>query len=77
MAAWFGQPARLSFLPWEQWRTTVTEDEAAATYDHIAHSPCCSIAKEQRLLDYRPRYSSIEAVIEAVQWLIDHDAIPI
>lgn len=77
MAAWFGQPARLSFLPWDQWRTTVTEDEAAATSDHIAHSPCCSITKAQRQLDYHPRYSSIEAVIEAVRWLIDQHEIAI
>jgi nucleoside-diphosphate-sugar epimerase len=70
MAAWFGQPARLRFLPWEDWRATVSEDEARATYDHIAHSPSCSIAKARRLLDYQPRYRSLEAVTEAVRWLI-------
>jgi nucleoside-diphosphate-sugar epimerase len=73
MAAWFGQPARLRFLPWQEWRTTVSEQEAAATWDHIAHSPNCSIAKAQRLLDYRPRYSSLQAVYEAVGWLMGHD----
>lgn len=52
VAAWFAQPARLTFLPWEEWRTTVTESEVAATWDHIAHSPNCSIAKAQRLLSY-------------------------
>jgi nucleoside-diphosphate-sugar epimerase len=70
MAAWFGQPARLSFLPWEQWRATVSDDEARATWDHIAHSPNCSIAKAERLIGYRPRYRSLEAVTEAVEWLI-------
>jgi nucleoside-diphosphate-sugar epimerase len=70
MAAWFGQPARLSFLPWEQWRATVSDDEARATWDHIAHSPSCSIAKAERLIGYRPRYRSLEAVTEAVEWLI-------
>ncbi len=70
MAAWFGQPARLRFLAWEDWRATVSEDEARATYDHIAHSPNCSIAKARRLLNYQPRYRSLEAVIEAVRWLI-------
>jgi nucleoside-diphosphate-sugar epimerase len=74
-AAWFGQAARLRFLPWEQWRATVAEAEAAATWDHIAHSPNCSIAKARRLLGYQPRYSSPQAVYEAVQWLIAHDAI--
>jgi nucleoside-diphosphate-sugar epimerase len=75
MAAWFGQPVHLSYLPWEEWKTTVSAEEAQATWDHIAHSPCCSIAKAQRLLDYRPRYSSLQAVYEAVSWLIEHRVI--
>ncbi len=40
--------------------------------NHIAHSPNCSIARAARLIDYRPRYSSLEAVKEAVDWLIEH-----
>ena len=64
MAAWFGEPARLQYLPWEEWCKTVTQEEAQATWDHIAHSPNCSIAKAQRLLDYHPRYSSLQAVQE-------------
>jgi nucleoside-diphosphate-sugar epimerase len=77
MAAWFGEPARLEFLPWEQWRETVSADDAAATWDHIAHSPNCSIAKAQRLLDYRPRFSSLQAVQEAVEWMINTGEIKI
>jgi nucleoside-diphosphate-sugar epimerase len=72
IAAWFGQPARLRFLPWEEWRATVSPAEAAATWDHIAHSPSCSIAKAQRLLEYRPRYSSLQAVCESVAWQMAH-----
>ncbi len=68
--AHFGQPARLEFLPWEEWRHTVTENEAAATWDHIAHSPHGSIGKARQLLGYEPRYSSLEAVIESVHSLI-------
>ncbi|HEX9372619.1 MAG TPA: NAD-dependent epimerase/dehydratase family protein [Roseiflexaceae bacterium] len=75
IAAWFGQPSRLRFLPWDAWRATVSEQEAAATWDHIAHSPNCSITKAQRLLDYRPRYSSLQAVYESVSWLIEHGAV--
>jgi nucleoside-diphosphate-sugar epimerase len=72
ISAWFGQPARLRFLPWEEWRATVSPAEASATWDHIAHSPNCSIAKAQRLLEYRPRYSSLQAVCEAVEWQLAH-----
>ncbi|HZB94829.1 MAG TPA: NAD-dependent epimerase/dehydratase family protein [Herpetosiphonaceae bacterium] len=70
-AGWFGQQARLRFLGWDEWRTTVSEQEAGATWDHIAHSPNCSIAKAEHLLDYRPRYTSLQGVYEAVQWLVD------
>jgi nucleoside-diphosphate-sugar epimerase len=61
-----GREANLTFEPWEQWKKTVSDQEASATWDHIAHSPNCSIAKAQRLIDYRPRYSSLEAVAEAI-----------
>ena len=71
MSAWFGHEPLLSYLPWEEWRKTVSEEESQATWDHIAHSPNCSIAKAERLLNYRPRYSSLQAVQEAVEWQID------
>jgi nucleoside-diphosphate-sugar epimerase len=70
MYAHFGQRPRLEFLPWEEWRHTVTEQEAAATWDHIAHSPNGSIAKARERLGYAPRYSSLEAVIESLSELI-------
>ena len=72
VASWFGQAAQLRFLPWEAWKATVSEQDAQATWDHIAHSPNCSIAKAQRLLGYQPRYMSFQAVYEAVLWLVEH-----
>jgi len=75
MAAWFGQPARLDYLAWEEWKTTVSEEDATATWDHIAHSPNCSISKAQRLLGYEPRYRSLEAVQESVKWQIDNNGL--
>lgn len=71
VAGWFGSLARLRFLPWEAWKATVSEEEAAMTHDHIAHSPSCSIAKAQRLLGYQPRYTSLQAVHESLSWLIE------
>jgi nucleoside-diphosphate-sugar epimerase len=70
VAAWFGREPNLKLLPWDEWRQTVAPEHAAATWDHIAHSPCASIAKARLLLDYQPRYTSLEAVREAVAWLI-------
>lgn len=70
VAGWFGQQARLRYVPWADWRATVTEVEATTTWDHIAHSPSCSIAKAVQLLGYHPRFTSLQAVYEAVQSLI-------
>jgi len=77
VAGWFGREANLRFLPWPEWKTTVSEQEAQATWDHIAHSPNASIAKARRMIDYQPRYSSLEAVYESVQWLIEKGTIAI
>ena len=73
MAQWFGKEPDLAFLPWEEWRKTVSTEDAAATWDHIAHSPNAGIEKARRLLHYEPRYSSLEAVCESVDWLREHD----
>jgi nucleoside-diphosphate-sugar epimerase len=65
-ARWFGREARLAFLPWTQWRVTVSEREAALTWDHVRHSPCASIGKIQRALGFAPRFSAVEAARDAV-----------
>lgn len=75
VAGWFGREARLRYLPWEAWQAEHSAEEARATWDHIAHSPNCSIAKAQRLLDYRPRYSSLQAVHESLAWLVDEEIV--
>ena len=77
VSAWFGHKADLQFLSWDDWKQTVTKEEAAATWDHIAHSPNCSIEKARKLLDYRPRYSSLEAIFESLAWLIENGKIKI
>jgi nucleoside-diphosphate-sugar epimerase len=78
MYAWFGREPRLRFLPWPEWKAAQkSEEEATATWEHIARSPCHSIAKSERLLGYAPRYSSIAAVQESVTWLIEKGVVEI
>ena len=75
-AGWFGRAARIRYLPWEEWRASAAEKDARITWDHIARSPNCSIRKAQRLLDYRPRYQSLEAVRESLTLLVAKGVIP-
>jgi len=66
MARWFGRDANLAFLPFEEWKKTVSPYNAELTWDHIAHSPNGSIEKAKRLLNYKPDYSSLQAVQDAI-----------
>ncbi|TCC53684.1 NAD-dependent epimerase/dehydratase family protein [Kribbella capetownensis] len=75
VADWFGQEARLSFLPIGQLREQLSERDAGAMWDHVAHSPNCSMDKAARLLGFRPRYSAIEAARSGIEWLVDNGKI--
>lgn len=72
MYRFFGHEPKLSYLPFEQWKDTQATADAEATWEHIARSPSHSTAKGQRLIGYEPRYSSLQAVEEAVTWLVAH-----
>lgn len=71
IAEWFGQEANLSYLPWEEWKKAVSTNEAELTWDHIAHSPNCSIEKAKRLIGFQPKYSSLQAIQESVKVLME------
>ncbi|MFH4966011.1 NAD-dependent epimerase/dehydratase family protein [Gaetbulibacter sp. M235] len=75
MAKWFGKQAKLKFLPWEEWKNTVSETEAKLTWDHIAHSPNGSIAKAKKLITYIPKYSSLQAVQESIEHYFEKEHI--
>jgi nucleoside-diphosphate-sugar epimerase len=67
---WFGEEPRLAYLPFEQWKATQPAEDAAATWEHVSRSPSHSVDKARSLLGYAPRYSSLQAVFEALDWLI-------
>jgi nucleoside-diphosphate-sugar epimerase len=70
MYRWFGHEPKLSFEGYESWKLKQPHEDAQASWEHIFRSPSHSIAKAERLLGHRPRYSSLQAVTEAVSWLI-------
>lgn len=70
MYRWFGHEPKLTYLPFEEWKQGVDSKDAEATWEHIVRSPSHSMAKAGRLLGFAPRYGSLEAVQEAVRWLI-------
>ncbi|EPR65683.1 NAD-dependent epimerase/dehydratase family protein [Cyclobacterium qasimii] len=77
MAMFFGQKLKLKFLPWEAWEKTVNSTDKEFTLDHIGHSPCGSIAKAKALLQYQPKYSSLQAIQEAIEHYFEKEGIKI
>jgi nucleoside-diphosphate-sugar epimerase len=69
VAGWFGQNPNLRFEPYGRFAATTAQEHAQATWEHISHSPSISIDKAKRVLGYAPRYTSLEAVAEALDWL--------
>ena len=57
--------------PWtvDEYRTTVSAASAEISEAHIRRSHSVSIEKAKRLLGYAPRFSSLEAVHQSVDWL--------
>jgi hypothetical protein len=70
---WFGKETDLELLPWERWRTTVSNADAEATLDHVSRSPNASIEKARHLLGYAPRDTTFQAVRESVEWLVGRE----
>jgi nucleoside-diphosphate-sugar epimerase len=66
VASWSDREAMIDLMSWEEWRLTVSERDAELTHDHMLHSPCASIAKAEKLLGFRPRYTAVEAVRDAL-----------
>lgn len=70
VAGWFGKEAKINFQPAAEWLKTVSEQDAAISWDHMTHSIVGSIDKARRLLQYEPRYSSLAAIKESIQQLL-------
>lgn len=78
MYRWFGKTPNVRFLPWQEW-CDITEDEESirTTHGHLMHSNVYSIEKGEKLIGYRPRYTSLQAVCECVDRLIADDVISV
>ena len=67
---WFGKPPRMSFAPFDDWIASLGPEDAQSSRGHIIRSSAHSIEKSRRLLGYRPRYTSFEAILESVRALV-------
>ncbi len=71
VASLFGARPNLQFVPLAQMRQHVSETSARIIEEHVAHSPCCSIAKARRLLGYEPRYTTEQIYAESIEHMLE------
>jgi len=72
VAQWFGREPVLEFVDWAEFDRRVAPGHAEATREHTFRSITASIGRAREVLGYAPRYSSLDALHEALAWLVAH-----
>jgi nucleoside-diphosphate-sugar epimerase len=70
VARWFGREPVLDFVDWAEFDRLVIPEHAEATRQHTFRSITASIARAREVLGYAPRFSSLDALHEALTWLV-------
>lgn len=70
LADWFMKPAKIKYLPINEMKTFLNEQDFNATIEHISHSSNCSNFKAQKMLAFNAKYTSIEAIQESLLKII-------
>lgn len=66
-AKWYGREAKLSFKPFEEWSRDFSEKDAAQALTHMLHSPSYSMEKAERVLGFKPAFTSYEAIRDCLK----------
>jgi nucleoside-diphosphate-sugar epimerase len=72
VARWFGREPLLEFVSWAEFERRAGAGPAEATREHTFRSITASIARAREVLGYAPRYSTLDALHEALAWLVAH-----
>ena len=73
VAGWFGREPVLDLVDWAEFEHRVGAEQATMTREHIERGIAASITRARSVLDYAPRYSSLEALHESLRWMVEHD----
>ena len=70
VARWFGRDPVLDFVDWAEFTRRAGPEHAEVTREHTFRSITASTARAREVLQYAPRYSSLQALYEALAWLV-------
>ncbi|HEY6747158.1 MAG TPA: NAD-dependent epimerase/dehydratase family protein [Mycobacteriales bacterium] len=77
VAGWFGREPVLDLLDWTDYEERVGPEHAGVTRDHIERGIAASVDRARSVLGYAPRFSSLDALYEALRWLVDHGQVDV
>jgi nucleoside-diphosphate-sugar epimerase len=60
----------LDFVDWPEFEQRAGAEHAGATREHTFRSITASIDRARQTLGYAPRYSTLQALHEALAWLV-------
>ena len=69
IARTFGHEAHLTVASFAEFRARRSPESADASWEHLSRSHSMSIDKARRMLGYAPRWTSVEAIVEGLEWL--------
>jgi nucleoside-diphosphate-sugar epimerase len=70
VAGWFGREPVLDLVDWAEFDRRVAPEHGEATREHTFRSITASIARGRAVLGYAPRFSTLDALHEALEWLV-------
>ena len=77
VARWFGREPVLDFVDWAEFERRAGSGAAEATREHTFRSITASIARAREVLGYGPRYSTLDALHQALAWLVAHGQVDV
>jgi nucleoside-diphosphate-sugar epimerase len=70
VAGWFGREPVLEFTDWAEFERRAGAEHAETTRQHTVRSITASIDRAREVLGYAPRHSSLDALHQALTWLV-------
>jgi len=74
VAAWFGREPVLDLVDWPEYERRAGAEQAHVTREHVARSIAASIDRGRAVLGYAPRFTALDALREALRWLMANGA---
>ncbi|HEX4256276.1 MAG TPA: NAD-dependent epimerase/dehydratase family protein [Streptosporangiaceae bacterium] len=77
VAAWFGREPNLNFVDWPEFERRAGAQNADVTREHTFRNLTASIERARHVLGYQPRFTSLDALHEALRWLAAHGEVSV